>query len=65
MANSISAEISLDDLQDSIKLQLSPMLSSTDLVSFPSSTEFQSSNLRFTEYERPVRPPEYPKFGHE
>jgi hypothetical protein len=56
MAKSISAEIILQDLQDSIKLQLSPMLSSTDLVSFPSSAEFESSNLRFTEYERPVRP---------
>jgi hypothetical protein len=45
----------LQTLQESIKLHLSSRLSSTELVSLPLSTEFLSSDLRFTEYQRPVR----------
>ncbi|RDW68614.1 FAD linked oxidase [Coleophoma crateriformis] len=41
-------------LQNTLKSGLCPLLSSPELVSFPSSAEFQSSNLRFTEFERPT-----------
>lgn len=42
--------------EESIRFQseLTPQLSSGAIVSVPASEEFHHSNLRFTQYERPV-----------
>jgi hypothetical protein len=50
----IDPEDRFDALQQTIRDQLPLKLSSPELVSFPLSKEFQSSDLRFTRYERPV-----------
>lgn len=46
---------SLDEKAREIERELRPLLSAQATISVPSSESFAQSNLRFTEYERPVR----------
>lgn len=50
-------EISMADFNERsvcFQSELTPQLSSEAVVSIPTSEEFHYSNLRFTQYERPV-----------
>lgn len=49
-AGVVQEEKYLGELQSQLRSRLSP----DAVVSLPSSEEFKHSNLRFTEYERPV-----------
>ncbi|KAK8153701.1 FAD binding domain-containing protein [Phyllosticta citrichinensis] len=52
---SISVEVpELETQRAELQSKLAPKLSPGATISFPSSEEFESSNLRFTEYERPT-----------
>lgn len=46
---------SLDEKSREIEAELRPLLSANATISIPSTESFTQSNLRFTEYERPVK----------
>ncbi|KAK7616400.1 hypothetical protein IWX50DRAFT_649908 [Phyllosticta citricarpa] len=62
---SISVEVAeLEAQRAELQSKLAPKLSAGAIIAFPSSDEFESSNLRFTEYERPVKTPGSKKSRH-
>jgi hypothetical protein len=58
MADRKSIPSDFSGLQLSIQQNLSTKLSAPGLVSLPLSESYENSNLRFTEYKRPVNNPE-------